>query len=88
MKPELLITQTNDVPVDRFYVSVTKDKIDDGEILLEDNVEISFCGGKSLGELFFGWGIVRALVESGKQAVLMFRPNQKYTLPGDQDGDQ
>lgn len=84
-KPELLITETNDVPVNRFYVASTKEKIDEGEELYAENSEISFCGGTSLGELFIGWGIVRALVNTGKQAVLLFRPEQKYKLPGEED---
>lgn len=81
-KPELLITQTDDVPKDRFYVVETKNPLDEGETLFENNTDIKFCGGSSLAETLFGWGIVRMLVGAGKQAVLIFRPNQKYKLPG------
>jgi hypothetical protein len=84
-KPELLITQTNDVPKNRFYVVETKTPIDEGETLYAENTNVDFCGGENLADTWMGWGIVRMLVSAGKQAALIFRPEQNYTLPGGQD---
>lgn len=84
-KPELLLANTNDVPKDRFFVASTKEKIDEGETLMADNADMKFCGGTSLADTLFGWGVVRMIVGAGKQAVLLFRPGQNYKLPGGQD---
>lgn len=87
-KPELLITQTEDVPKNRFYVVETKDPIDEGETLYAENMGVDYCGGESLADTWIGWGIVRMIVSAGKQAALIFRPEQKFKLPGGQDEDQ
>lgn len=84
-KPDLLLASTDSVPKDRFFVASTKEPIDEGKILMAENADIAYCGGAGLADTWIGWGIVRMLIDTGKQAVLMFKPDQKFTLPGGQN---
>lgn len=84
-KPELLITTTDDVPKDRFFIADAKTPIDEGETLFAENTNVDFCGGNNLADTWIGWGIVRMIVNNGKQAVMMFRKGQEIKLPGGEE---
>lgn len=85
--PSLLITQDDDVPKERFFIASTKNPIDEGEILYADNTEVVLADDASLGSRFFGFGIIRSIVEAGKQAILMTSKGKEIILP-EGDGDE
>lgn len=84
-KPELLIAKSSDTPNKKFFVMHTKNPLDEGETLKDNNISIDYCGNTSLADTWMGWGIVRMLAAKGKQAVLLFNDKQKFILPEGQD---
>ncbi len=84
MKPELLIAQT-DSEKDSFSIHVTKEKMDEAEIVNPDNLDYVFAEDDSLGSRFFGWGIIHALIKAGKQTLILIPKNRSIQLPGGQD---
>lgn len=84
MKPELLIAQT-DSEKDSFSIHVTKEKIDEAEIVNPDNLNYIFADDDSIGSRFFGWGIIHHLIKLGNQALILIPKNRSVQLPGGQD---
>ena len=84
-KPSLLIAQDKTIPKDRFFIGIPKKAIDEGEELLQDNVDIVMAEDSSLGSRFFGWGIIKAICEKGGQAVLMTSKGKELKLPGEDE---
>lgn len=84
MKPELLVAQT-DSEKDSFSIHVTKEKMDESEVVDPDNLNYIFSDDDSLGSRFFGWGIIHHLIKLGNQALILIPKNRSVQLPGGQD---
>lgn len=87
-KPSLLVAKDEGVAKDRLYIGRSKKDIDAGESLSADNIDVVYSDDASLASRYFGWGIIRAIANAGRQAVLMTSKDKEIVMPYNQEDEE